>query len=186
MRDLPQVRMIIMTALAFVFSACASVPAEQTRLTEARSMSRQHAETMIDSVFASLSRSGVLNDIDCSQETGIDAKQCIAFTARMASRMEQLKTEERKIALTDAADGIEALAQAMASLSEPDFSTLRILMSPAPESAIQLSAGGRDVLEQPTDSLFETLMAADARAADRVEALVMEIITELMADPAFQ
>ena len=181
-------RKAVVVGLVALLGACTSVSAADLRLTEARSIARLRAEKEVDLSLTSLSRSGVLDDIDCSQETGIDAEQCNAFMTLMASHMETLRTEEKKRAMADAADEIEALAVAMTYLSDADFSALRTNADLPPESdqIKPLSAVGEQIIKEPMDVLFDTLSASDRSAGDRVQALVTEVLTKLMTDPALQ
>jgi hypothetical protein len=171
-----------------LLASCTTAPAGQTRLTDARSIARQFAETDVGLSMASLSRSGVLDDIDCNQETGVDAKQCNAFMTLMESRMEKLRADESKLAMADAADEIEALAVAMTQLSDADFSTLRTNanLPPGSDQIKPLSLEGEELIRQQQDALFASLSTSDSRAGDRVQALVMEILAKMMSDPSLQ
>jgi hypothetical protein len=179
-------RMIVIAGLATLLGACTATPAENSRLTEARSIARQFAESSIDLSIASLSRSGVLGDIDCSQETGVDAEQCVAFTSLLESRMEPLKAAERKAAMADAADEIEALAVAITNLSDADFSALRVNTNlPKDSDAFQsLSKEGQVLIREPLFALSASLSASDQRAGDSVQTLLMEILTGSGTDTA--
>ncbi len=178
-------RKIIIGGLLMLLGACATVPAENLRLTEARSLVRQQTETHVDLAIASLSEGGVLGDIDCDQETGVDAKQCIAFSTMLASRMEPLKAEQRKIALTDAADEMEALAEAMTKLSEADFSQIRINanLPMGSDLAKSISQEGDALIMKQENALISSLVDSDQKAGDRAQAVAMEILTKLLADP---
>lgn len=181
-------RTIIISALVALTAACATVPESELRLTEARSLARQYAEENIDMSLASLSRSGVLGDIDCDQETGVDAEQCVAFTTLIANGLETLRVEERQIAMSDADDEIAALAAAIASLSDADFFTLRTNANlPAGSDLTKpISAEGQQRVRETWDALDASLSASDRRAGDRTQSMLMEILLKLAADPTAQ
>lgn len=168
--------------------ACASAPAASIRLAEARALARQYTEMHLDGSFATLSKSGVLGDIDCSREIGVDARQCIAFSALMASRLEELKSHEFQATLAEAEDEIEAFAVAISRLPEADVATLQENANlPEGSNANRwISAEGEAILNEPRDALLALLSRWDHGASDKVQALVLEVVTELMNDPTLQ
>ena len=170
---------IVIAGIVALLGACTAMPAENPRLIEARSIARQLTEERVDLSIASLSHGGVLGDVDCGEETGVDAEQCIAFTSMLESRMEPLKAARRKAAMADAADEIEALAVAVTGLSDADFSVLRAYANRSSDSdAVQpLSKEGQALIGEQLSALSASLSASDQRAGDSVQALLMEILT---------
>jgi hypothetical protein len=180
--------MIFVAGLVMAISACAGVPAEQTRLTEARALAQQRAEALLDLTFESLSTLGVMDDIDCNAEAGVDAKQCNAFVARMSGEMTILRAEERPQALAEAAPAIEALALAIASLSDADIATFRENVTPPLRYKIfkPLTENGQRAIAPADQALHRVMTDLDQKIGDRMQALISEILAELMADPSLQ
>lgn len=92
--------------------------------------------------------------------------------------MEPLKAAERKAAMADAAEEIEALAAAITNLSDADFSAIRANANLPPNSdAIKpLSKEGEALIGEQLSALSASLAASDQRAGDSVQALLMEIL----------
>ena len=186
MSDFPRVRMIIVAGLAVALCACAGVPVEQARLSEGRALAQQRAEDLLDMTFESLPTQGVMGDIDCSVETGTDAKQCNAFVGRMSSEMAILRAKERPQALAEAGPAIEALALAIASLSDADIAALRENVEPSTslESYKPLTENGQQTITSADKALVGAIMEIDEKIGDRMQALISEVLAELMADPS--
>lgn len=181
-------RTIALAGVAALLGACATVSGGDSRQTEARALAQQYAEELVDDSLATLSQMGVLGDIDCSQETGQDAKQCAAFSTLMASRLETLQSKERESTLEDTADEIDALTVALTKLSDGDFSVLQAnaKLPAASILTIPISVEGQDMIREPQAALLESLAASDQQTVDKVQALVVEVLAELMADPILQ
>ena len=189
MSDFPRVRMIIVAGLAVALCACAGVPVEQARLSEGRALAQQRAEELLDMTFEALPAQGVMGDIDCSVETGTDAKQCNAFVGRMSSEMAILRAKERPQALAEeeeAGPAIEALALAIASLSDADIAALRENVEPSTslESYKPLTENGQQTITSADKALVGAIMEIDEKIGDRMQALISEVLAELMADPS--
>lgn len=181
-------RVVGIALLAALLGACSDMTPEKTRLAEARAAAQQWAETLLDATFRGLALAGPLNDIDCSTETGVNAKQCNAFVAQMEKEALKLRAEEWPKALAEVSPAIEALAQASVKLSDADFAVFQENIKPPlrPKMFKPLTKNGAQTIDAAQFALHQALTPIDSRLGDQTSDLVEKVILELAADPALQ